>query len=95
MSLSYSVKTAVDNVVHQFILKVAEKYDLDANELLKLGIVDAVLPEPTGGAHRNWDQMATVIKSSLNSEIAALEKEGDLCSGRYKKYRVMGEFLTT
>jgi hypothetical protein len=39
--------------------------------------------------------MATVIKSSLNSEIAALEKEGDLCSGRYKKYRVMGEFLTT
>jgi len=34
MSLSYSVKTAVDNVVHQFILKVAEKYDLDANELL-------------------------------------------------------------
>jgi Fe2+ or Zn2+ uptake regulation protein len=34
MSLSYSVKTVVDNVVHQFILKVAEKYDLDANELL-------------------------------------------------------------
>ena len=34
MSLSYSVKTAVDNVVYQFILKVAEKYDLDANELL-------------------------------------------------------------
>jgi len=34
MSLSYSVKAAVDNVVHQFILKVAEKYDLDANELL-------------------------------------------------------------
>jgi Fe2+ or Zn2+ uptake regulation protein len=34
MSLSYSVKTAVDNVVHGFILKVAEKYDLDANELL-------------------------------------------------------------
>ena len=34
MSLSYSVKTAVDNVVHEFILKVAEKYDLDANELL-------------------------------------------------------------
>ena len=34
MSLSYSVKTAVDNVIHGFILKVAEKYDLDANELL-------------------------------------------------------------
>lgn len=34
MSLSYSVKTAVDNVVHEFILKVAKKYDLDANELL-------------------------------------------------------------
>ena len=78
-----------------FASDAAQALKLDANELLKLGIVDAVLPEPTGGAHRNWDQMATVIKSSLNSEIAALEKGGDLCSGRYKKYRVMGEFLTT
>ena len=78
-----------------FASDAAQALKLDANELLKLGIVDAVLPEPTGGAHRNWDQMATVIKSSLNSEIAALEKEGDLCSGGYKKYRVMGEFLTT
>ena len=78
-----------------FASDAAQSLKLDANELLKLGIVDSVLPEPTGGAHRNWDQMATIIKSSLNSEIAALEKEGDLCSGRYKKYRVMGEFLTT
>ena len=78
-----------------FASDAAQALKLDANELLKLGIVDAVLPEPTGGAHRNWDQMATIIKSSLNSEITALEKKGDLCSGRYKKYRVMGEFLTT
>ena len=78
-----------------FASDAAQALKLDANELLKLGIVDAVLPEPTGGAHRNWDQMATVIKSSLSSEIVALEKEGDLCLGRYEKYRVMGEFLTT
>ena len=78
-----------------FASDAARALKLDANELLKLGIVDAVLPEPTGGAHRNWDEMATVIKSSLNSEIAALEKEGNLCSGRYEKYRVMGEFKTT
>ena len=78
-----------------FASDAARALKLDANELLKLGIVDAVLPEPTGGAHRNWDEMATVIKSSLNSEIEALEKEGNLCSGRYEKYRVMGEFKTT
>ncbi len=78
-----------------FASDAAQALKLDANELLKLGIVDAVLPEPTGGAHRNWDEMATVIKSSLISEIAALEKERDLCSGRYEKYRIMGEFLTT
>ena len=78
-----------------FASDAAQALKLDANELLKQGIVDAVLPEPTGGAHRNWDQMATVIKSSLNSEIVALEKQGDLPSGRYEKYRVMGEFLTT
>ncbi len=78
-----------------FASDAAQALKLDANELLKLGIVDAVLPEPTGGAHRNWDEMATVIKSSLNSEITALENERDLCSGRYEKYRIMGEFLTT
>ena len=34
MSLSYSVKTAVDNIIHEFIQTVATKYDLDASELL-------------------------------------------------------------
>ena len=77
-----------------FASDAARALKLDANELLKLGIVDVVLPEPTGGAHRNWDEMANVIKSSLNSEIEALEKKGNLLSDRYEKYRGMGEFLT-
>ncbi len=78
-----------------FASDAAEALKLDANELLKLGIVDAILPEPVGGAHRNWDEMAKVLKHSLLSEIRALENEEDLISKRYDKYRAMGKFLVS
>ena len=60
---------------------------------MKLGIVDQVLTEPTGGAHRNWDEMALRIKESLVSDLKELSGSKDLVSSRYQKYRGMGEFL--
>jgi acetyl-CoA carboxylase carboxyl transferase subunit alpha len=39
-----------------FASNAAEALKLDANELLKLGIVDRILNEPPGGAHRDWDK---------------------------------------
>lgn len=76
-----------------FASDAAEALKLDANELLKLGIVDQVLTEPTGGAHRNWDEMALRIKESLVSDLKELTGSKDLVSSRYQKYRGMGEFL--
>ncbi len=76
-----------------FASDAAEALKLDANELLKLGIVDQVLTEPTGGAHRNWDEMALRIKESLVSDLKELSGSKDLVSSRYQKYRGMGEFL--
>ena len=76
-----------------FASDAAEALKLDANELLKLGIVDQVLTEPTGGAHRNWDEMALRIKESLVSDLKELSGSKDLVSNRYQKYRGMGEFL--
>ena len=77
-----------------FAADAAKALKLDAKELLNLGIVDQIVPEPTGGAHRNWDQMAKMIKSTLSNEIFSLEKEKNLVEKRYDKYRGMGKFLT-
>ena len=66
----------------------------DANELLKLGIVDRVLPEPAGGAHRDWETTAQTIKNTLLNELKDLEKmnPGDFTEHRYRKFRSMGKF---
>ena len=52
--------------------------------------MDQILEEPTGGAHRNWDEMALTIKTSLVTAIHGLRKSNDLLSSRYNKFRRMG-----
>jgi acetyl-CoA carboxylase carboxyl transferase subunit alpha len=77
-----------------FASNAAEALKLDANELLKLGIVDKILPEPAGGAHRDWDTTAQTIKSSLVAELIDLKKmaSGSFSEHRYEKFRKMGKF---
>jgi len=77
-----------------FASNAAEALKLDANQLLKLGIVDKILPEPAGGAHRDWDATALTIQSSLIGELNELKKlkKGQFADLRYKKFRKMGEF---
>ena len=73
----------------------AQALKLDANELLKLGIVDRVLEEPVGGAHRDWDATAQELQDALISELENLEKipAKDLPNHRYEKFRKMGKVL--
>jgi len=77
-----------------FASNAAEALKLDANELLKLGIVDRVLPEPAGGAHRDWETTAQTIKDSLLAELKDLAKMKpvEFIEHRYQKFRVMGQF---
>ncbi len=77
-----------------FASNAAESLKLDANELLKLGIVDEVLNEPVGGAHRNWEEMSRDVKQALIRELANLSKKERLPDSRYEKYRRMGQFLS-
>ncbi len=77
-----------------FASNAAESLKLDANELLKLGIVDEVLTEPVGGAHRNWEEMSQDVKQALIRELGILSNEERLPDLRYEKYRRMGQFLT-
>ena len=77
-----------------FASNAAEALKLDANELLKLGIVDRILDEPAGGAHRDWDKTAQTIKQTLSEELATLASSDpqSLPQSRYKKFREMGAY---
>jgi len=74
--------------------EAASVLKLTADELLKLGVIDEVVKEPLGGAHRDPEGTAKnlkkVLKKSL-SELSSLSKE-ELTTARYKKFRKMGEF---
>jgi acetyl-CoA carboxylase carboxyl transferase subunit alpha len=77
-----------------FSSNAAEALKLDASELLKLGIVDEVIPEPIGGAHRNWDLTSLSISKSIASNLSELSvlSATKLVDQRYDKFRKMGEF---
>jgi len=72
--------------------EAAQVLKLTAPDLLKMGIIDEVIPEPLGGAHTNPERMGQVLKETINNnlqELNALKKE-ELLKLRYKKFRVMG-----
>jgi len=75
--------------------EAATALKLTAKELLKLGIVDEVIPEPTGAAHSNPEEMAKILKETIIRYIEELQAIplDKLIEERYKKYRKFGSFL--
>jgi len=72
--------------------QAAEALKLTANDLLEHKIIDRIIPEPPGGAHRNHKASAEILKSVLLEEIKNLEKidPGKFLDMRTKKYSAMG-----
>jgi acetyl-CoA carboxylase carboxyl transferase subunit alpha len=72
--------------------KAAEVLKLTGQDLLKMGIIDEVIPEPLGGAHRDPAKIAQNIKESIVSSLKELEglDRDELLKLRYKKFRSMG-----
>ena len=67
---------------------------LTAKDLSRFGVIDDIIPEPLGGAHRDHREMANTLKSYLLRylrELGALSTEA-LLDGRYQKFRRMGHF---
>jgi acetyl-CoA carboxylase carboxyl transferase subunit alpha len=63
-------------------------------ELLKLKVIDDIIKEPFGGAHRNWDETFVNVKNALKKHITEV-MEGpieELQQKRYEKFRKMGIF---
>ena len=74
--------------------EAAQALKLSSPDLLKMGLVDGVIPEPAGGAHYNPEQAAENLKSAIVQELQALIKcpVDKLLRARYDKFRKMGVF---
>ncbi|MBL8012822.1 MAG: acetyl-CoA carboxylase carboxyltransferase subunit alpha [Candidatus Omnitrophica bacterium] len=74
--------------------EAAEALKLTGEDLVKFGIVDEIIPEPPGGAHRAPEQVAEALTKSIVKyidELSVLPPE-KLKDKRYNKYRSIGEF---
>ncbi|MCB2198523.1 acetyl-CoA carboxylase carboxyltransferase subunit alpha [bacterium] len=74
--------------------KAAEAMRLTANDLLELGVVDEILPEPFGGAHRDWKTTADTVRTAISKQFKQLEKlkPETLINRRIDKYGKIGVF---
>ncbi len=74
--------------------EAAEALKLTAQDLLKLEVVDEIVPEPEGGAHRDYDSVAENLGSALRGNLQHISKTpiDELVEKRYEKFRRLGIF---
>ncbi|MGE5848380.1 MAG: acetyl-CoA carboxylase carboxyltransferase subunit alpha [Ignavibacteria bacterium] len=74
--------------------QAAEALRLTAPDLLEQKIIDRIVPEPMGGAHKNHKEAASILKSALVEELTSLVKikPEKLVETRIQKFGSMGEF---
>ncbi len=72
--------------------EAAEALNLTADKISKLGLIDGVIPEPLGGAHRNYDLMAQSIKKHLLQQLTELQSYplATLLEERYQRIMSYG-----
>lgn len=72
--------------------EAAKSLKLTAKALLDLGVIDAIIPEPQGGAHRDWEKTFEITANVIDGIIRELKtiKIEQLVELRYQKYRRMG-----
>ena len=74
--------------------EAAEALKLTAQDLLKLEVVDEIVPEPEGGAHRDYDSIAENLGAALRGNLERISgiPIQDLLTRRYEKFRRLGGF---
>jgi len=74
--------------------EAAEALKLTAQDLLKLEVVDDIVPEPEGGAHRDYDSVAANLGSALRSALEQVRQLpiAELLEKRYQKFRRLGVY---
>jgi acetyl-CoA carboxylase carboxyl transferase subunit alpha len=74
--------------------EAAELMRVTAPDLLRLGVIDGIVPEPAGGAHRNWEVTAANLRTALRDQLWQLKSRSpeQLVEERYDKFRRIGAF---
>ena len=75
--------------------EAAVRLKLTSADLYRLGVIDEVIAEPLGGAHRDHDASAVAVEECIARHLdalGALSPEA-LLEDRYRKFRAMGEFI--
>ncbi len=72
--------------------EAAEALKLTPGDLLKFGIIDEIIPEPLGGAHRDYDEAASRLKSAVLATFSQLEQitPDELIKKRVDKFTAIG-----
>jgi acetyl-CoA carboxylase carboxyl transferase subunit alpha len=75
--------------------EAADALKVTADDLAGLGVIDGVIPEPPGGAHRDADAAADALGTTLEKALDELDQvpRSELPSRRLEKYRRMGRYL--
>ena len=73
----------------------AQALKITAEDMIELGVVDEVVPEPAGGAHQDYDATAANLSAVLQKHLAQLRTEPaeGLTDRRYNKFRKMAQFF--
>lgn len=73
----------------------AEALKITADDLVELGVIDGIVKEPVGGAHRDYDGAALNLKKAITDSFEELKKLStkELTDKRYEKFRKMGTFI--
>lgn len=74
--------------------QAAEALKLTPADLLELNLIDGIIPEPVGGAHRNYDEAAAILKEKIVTAVDELRQipAGTLVRQRRERYANMGRF---
>jgi len=72
--------------------QAAEELELCAEDLLRLGVIDRIVPEPMGGAHRDPEEMYEIMRTVLREELSAMLRipVEELVRRRREKFFGMG-----
>lgn len=75
--------------------QAAEAMKITAPDLKQLGVIDGIIPEVAGGAHKNVDQQASTMKECIAETLAHLNSLSveQLIEERYSKYKNIGQFI--
>src|SRR5699024_1700288 len=74
--------------------KAAEGMRITSYDLKDLGIIDSIIPEPLGGAHRDLDQQVENMNATIEKSLKELKdlSPDELLERRWEKYKQIGEF---